>query len=79
MGENETTQERPWANLFFMNKMAMNGMNLSYIAPVVVEGEKIIEILSEDTEKLKRMKNGNHLWWCMWLAPNQQLGQWIGS
>lgn len=44
-------QKKSWANLFATNKLAVKGMNLSYIAHVIVKGEKIIEILSEDTEE----------------------------
>lgn len=33
------------------NKLATKGMNLSYIAPVVVEGEKIVKILPEDIKE----------------------------
>lgn len=50
VGKKEAEQVRPWANLFATNKLAVKGMNLSYIAPVIVEDEKI-EILPEDTKK----------------------------
>lgn len=49
--QNNTIQERPWANLFATNKLATKGMNLSYIALVVIEGVKIVEILPEDTKE----------------------------
>ncbi|KAK4718353.1 hypothetical protein R3W88_016691 [Solanum pinnatisectum] len=44
----EVTPEKPWANLFFTNRLAGRGMNLNYIAPIIVEGEKVVEIMPED-------------------------------
>ncbi|KAH0652021.1 hypothetical protein KY290_032498 [Solanum tuberosum] len=44
----EKTPEKPWANLFATNRMAARGMHLTYIAPIIVDGEKIVEILAED-------------------------------
>ncbi|KAH0644840.1 hypothetical protein KY284_032724 [Solanum tuberosum] len=40
-----------WANLFATNRLAARGMNLNYIAPIIVEGEKVVEILPEDVAK----------------------------
>ncbi|KAG5607161.1 hypothetical protein H5410_028653 [Solanum commersonii] len=48
---NETETCKPWANLFATNRLAGRGMNLSYIPPVIVEGEKVVTILPEDDEK----------------------------
>ncbi|KAK4721594.1 hypothetical protein R3W88_011827 [Solanum pinnatisectum] len=45
---NNTTPEKPWANLFTTNRMVAIGMNLTYIALIIVEGEKVVEILAED-------------------------------
>lgn len=42
--QNNTIQERPWANLFATNKLATKGMNLSYIAPIVIEGVYYLKI-----------------------------------
>uniref|UniRef100_K4CDK9 Uncharacterized protein n=1 Tax=Solanum lycopersicum TaxID=4081 RepID=K4CDK9_SOLLC len=44
----EKTPEKPWVNLFATNRMAARGMNLTYIPPIIVEGEKLVEILAED-------------------------------
>ncbi|KAH0661616.1 hypothetical protein KY284_026547 [Solanum tuberosum] len=44
----EKTQEKQWANLIAMNCMAARCMNLTYIAPIIVEREKVVEILAED-------------------------------
>lgn len=32
--------------------MAAKGINLTYVPPVIVEGEKIVEILAEDVAKV---------------------------
>ncbi|KAH0644805.1 hypothetical protein KY284_032689 [Solanum tuberosum] len=37
-----------WANLFATNRLATRGMNLNYIPLVIVDGEKVVEILPED-------------------------------
>ncbi|KAG5584804.1 hypothetical protein H5410_045238 [Solanum commersonii] len=47
----EENRQKPWANLFATNRMAAKGMNLTYIPPVIIEGEKIVEILAEDVAK----------------------------
>ncbi|KAH0657995.1 hypothetical protein KY289_026743 [Solanum tuberosum] len=44
----EKTPEKQWANLFAMNCMAARCMNLTYIASIIVEREKVVEILAED-------------------------------
>ncbi|KAG5581215.1 hypothetical protein H5410_051842 [Solanum commersonii] len=44
----EKTPEKPWTNLFATNRMAARGINLTYIAPIIVDGEKVVEILAED-------------------------------
>ncbi|KAG5615152.1 hypothetical protein H5410_014976 [Solanum commersonii] len=44
----EKTPEKPWANQFATDRMAARGMNLTYIAPIIVDGEKVVEILAED-------------------------------
>ncbi|KAH0685684.1 hypothetical protein KY290_017201 [Solanum tuberosum] len=44
----EVIPEKPWANLFSTNRLAARGMNLNYIAPIIVEGEKVVEIMPED-------------------------------
>lgn len=40
--------EKSWANLFATNRLATRGMDLIYIAPIIVEGEKVVEIRTED-------------------------------
>ncbi|KAG5599914.1 hypothetical protein H5410_031284 [Solanum commersonii] len=40
--------KKPWADLFATNRLATRGMNLNYIPPVIVDGEKVVEILPED-------------------------------
>lgn len=47
----EISPEEPWRNLFATNRMAARDMNLTYIAPIIVEGDKVVEILPEDTTK----------------------------
>ncbi|KAH0666116.1 hypothetical protein KY285_027322 [Solanum tuberosum] len=42
------TPEKPWASLFSTNRLATRGMNLNYIAPIIVEGELVVEIMPED-------------------------------
>ncbi|KAK4726490.1 hypothetical protein R3W88_031407 [Solanum pinnatisectum] len=44
----EKTPEKSWANLFAKNRMAARGMTLTYIPRIIVEGEKVVEILAED-------------------------------
>ncbi|KAK4713550.1 hypothetical protein R3W88_019457 [Solanum pinnatisectum] len=41
----------PWANLFSTNRLATKGMNLKYTSPVIIDGEKIVEILEEDVAR----------------------------
>ncbi|KAH0674851.1 hypothetical protein KY284_025938 [Solanum tuberosum] len=45
----ETTT--PWTNLFATNRLATKGMNLNYILPAIIEGEKVVEILEEDVAR----------------------------
>ncbi|KAH0714810.1 hypothetical protein KY284_007715 [Solanum tuberosum] len=40
--------KKPWTNLFATNRLVTRGMNLKYIPPVIVDGEKVVEILPED-------------------------------
>ncbi|KAH0682845.1 hypothetical protein KY289_020597 [Solanum tuberosum] len=40
--------QKPWTNLFATKRLATRGMNLNYIPLVIVDGEKIVEILPED-------------------------------
>ncbi|KAH0660431.1 hypothetical protein KY290_027262 [Solanum tuberosum] len=44
----EVTPEKPWANLFSTNRLAARCMNLNYIALIIVEGEKVVEIMPEN-------------------------------
>lgn len=44
----EKTLEKSWENLFASKRLAAKGMNLSYIAPIVFIGEKVVKILPED-------------------------------
>ncbi|KAK6780807.1 hypothetical protein RDI58_022991 [Solanum bulbocastanum] len=46
--QEEPTKE--WAALFDYNRISAKGMNLSYVAPVVKNGEKIIELNKEEIE-----------------------------
>ncbi|KAG5567933.1 hypothetical protein H5410_065051 [Solanum commersonii] len=47
----EKTPEKPWTNLFATNRMAARGINLTCIAPIIIDGEKVVEILAEDLAK----------------------------
>ncbi|KAH0659286.1 hypothetical protein KY290_028847 [Solanum tuberosum] len=47
----DVSPEKPWVNLFSTNRLAERGMNLNYIALIIVEGEKVVEILLEDVAK----------------------------
>lgn len=42
---------RSWAGLFSENKLAAKGMNLSYIPPVIHDGEVVIQLLEEDIDE----------------------------
>ncbi|KAH0730226.1 hypothetical protein KY285_001164 [Solanum tuberosum] len=48
---NEVTTMTPWANLFATNRLATKGMNLNYISPVIIDGEKVVKILEEDVAR----------------------------
>lgn len=37
-----------WANVVAGNKLAAKGMNLEYIAPIIQEGKKIVQLEQED-------------------------------
>ncbi|KAG5632243.1 hypothetical protein H5410_003960 [Solanum commersonii] len=41
----------PWTNLFATNRLATKGMNLNYISPVIIDGEKVVKILEEDVAR----------------------------
>lgn len=40
----EEAPEKPWANLFATNRLVTWGMDITYIAPSTIEGEKVVEI-----------------------------------
>lgn len=48
LSTNRSGTVKPWVNLFASNNLAAKGMNLNYIPPLVIEGEKVFEILVED-------------------------------
>lgn len=39
-----------WANLFTTNKFAAKGMELEYVAPMIVEGEVVAQLQQEDIQ-----------------------------
>lgn len=39
---------KAWVNLFEANKMASKGMELKFIPPMIIEGEKVVELAQED-------------------------------
>lgn len=43
--------KKEWLNLFSRNNLAARGMNLKFSAPMINEGEKIVEL---DSEKIDR-------------------------
>ncbi|XP_019235628.1 PREDICTED: uncharacterized protein LOC109215961 [Nicotiana attenuata] len=47
----QTGEQREWEMLFNRNKMAARGMNLSYIALIIQDGVKIVELNKEKIEK----------------------------
>lgn len=44
-------KEKNWANIFSSNRLAAKGMSLKYVAPMIKEGEKIVQLRKEDVEK----------------------------
>ncbi|XP_075081709.1 uncharacterized protein LOC107826912 [Nicotiana tabacum] len=48
-GKKRKTQT--WANVVGRNKLAMKGMNLQFIAPIIQNGEKIVKLDLEDVEQ----------------------------
>ncbi|KAK6780222.1 hypothetical protein RDI58_022406 [Solanum bulbocastanum] len=48
---NGVAAAKPWANLFSTNRLATKGMNLKYTSPVIIDREKIVEILEEDVAR----------------------------
>ncbi|XP_019256828.1 PREDICTED: uncharacterized protein LOC109235244 [Nicotiana attenuata] len=50
-GKQMETQAQTWANVVVGNKLAMKGMNLQFIAPIVQNGEKMVKIEGEDVEQ----------------------------
>ncbi|XP_019263163.1 PREDICTED: uncharacterized protein LOC109240928 [Nicotiana attenuata] len=49
--EQQTTKDMKWVNLFAGNRLAARGMSLSYIPPVIKEGEKITQLNQAELEK----------------------------
>ncbi|XP_019239041.1 PREDICTED: uncharacterized protein LOC109219080 [Nicotiana attenuata] len=47
----EVKSNQSWANVVAGNKLAMKGMNLQFVAPVVQNGEKIAKLEVEDVEQ----------------------------
>ncbi|KAH0724790.1 hypothetical protein KY284_000655 [Solanum tuberosum] len=43
--------EKKWVNLFNSNRLSAKGMNLSYITPIMKNGEKVIELKKEEIDK----------------------------
>ncbi|KAF3637456.1 putative protein DOWNSTREAM OF FLC-like [Capsicum annuum] len=44
-------QPKKWTNFFDSNRLSANGVSLNYVAPVMKNGEKIIELNKEEIEK----------------------------
>ncbi|KAM3266800.1 hypothetical protein P3L10_003795 [Capsicum annuum] len=44
----EKLLEKPWKNLFSTNRLATKDMNLSFIPPTVIDGEKVVEVTTDD-------------------------------
>lgn len=40
-----------WTKLFTENKLATRGRELSYIAPIIIEGEKVSQLQQEEVER----------------------------
>nr|XP_009770224.1 PREDICTED: uncharacterized protein LOC104220956 [Nicotiana sylvestris] len=52
-----TNLGRSWAGLLQDNKLAAKGMDLTYIPPVIQEGEVVVQILEEDIAEEKQKWN----------------------
>ncbi|KAL3330500.1 hypothetical protein AABB24_034364 [Solanum stoloniferum] len=51
-GKAEDNQgKRDWVGLFYATKSAAKGMNLSYIPPLIQEGEVVVQLTKEDVEE----------------------------
>ncbi|PHU17374.1 putative 4-hydroxy-4-methyl-2-oxoglutarate aldolase 2 [Capsicum chinense] len=44
----EMTPTKEWKHLFSTNRIASKGINLSFIPPIIMDGEKVVEISTED-------------------------------
>lgn len=55
--EQKDPGERTWANLIEGNKLAAKGMKLKFIPPIIVNGEKVVElnqtVVTSENEKWK--------------------------
>lgn len=53
--EEEPQAKRPenttWANLVENNRFGLRGMNLSFVAPIIQNGETIVELAKNEVEK----------------------------
>ncbi|KAH0664989.1 hypothetical protein KY285_026195 [Solanum tuberosum] len=47
----EVEPKKKWVNFFNSNRLSAKGMNLSYITPVMKNGEKVIELKKEEIDK----------------------------
>ncbi|XP_019241918.1 PREDICTED: geranylgeranyl transferase type-2 subunit beta 1-like [Nicotiana attenuata] len=50
-GKQTESRIKTWANVVVGNKLAMKGMNLQFIAPIVQNGEKMVKLEAEDVEQ----------------------------
>ncbi|WMV45435.1 hypothetical protein MTR67_038820 [Solanum verrucosum] len=48
--EGEEVSERKWASLFKGNRLATQGMTLQYVAPIVRNGETVVELCKAEVE-----------------------------
>lgn len=48
---NQPTDLKQWTTLFNGIKLAIKGMNLNFMEPIFKDGEKIIELNKDETEK----------------------------
>lgn len=46
-----TEPTKKWANFFDTNRLSAKGMNLSYVTPVMKNGEKVIKLKKEEIDK----------------------------
>ncbi|KAM3237600.1 hypothetical protein P3L10_012629 [Capsicum annuum] len=42
---------KKWTNLFTENKLAMQGMDLTYVAPIIKDGTRVAQLMEKDIEK----------------------------